>query len=109
MCALNKIADVLMYIFKVTPSIFIMYADPLSMRGTDSVGMPSMEPSHTTCLFTSQPMDKSAANHGTRSLPSALASISRTSLLGRRGAKRKIVVFLFECTIVNLVSCSISP
>ena len=39
MCALNKIADVLMYIFKVTPSIFIMYADPLSMRGTDSVGI----------------------------------------------------------------------
>ena len=33
MCALNKIADLLKFNFKVTLSIFIVYADPLSMRG----------------------------------------------------------------------------
>ena len=35
MCALNKIADLLKFNFKVTLSMstFSMYADPLSMRG----------------------------------------------------------------------------
>ena len=69
MCALNKIAVVLMYIFKVTPTIFIMFAALLSMRGTDFVGMPSMEPSHTTCHYLGQPMDRSERCHSWNQIP----------------------------------------
>ena len=90
MCALNKIAVVLMYIIKVTPTIFVMFAALLSMRGTDFVGMPSMSPATPLAITSvSQWIGPSAANHGTRSPPSAPASNIPYFSAGRDGCKKE--------------------